>query len=583
MNPQKKIEDMSLEEIKTEILDFETNKFKDDENYIFVTYSHKDIEIVHRKVLDWIRKGYNIYIDVDFENQSSGKSWVDIMSSHIRDNSCVMAVCFRSVNYYFSYASLIELLTMRSRRTLLGRQYGKEPKIPIEIINIGESFSNDILNRKDIKEIYKTHFENLKKSCGKVFLGNQEKERQLLMEGLAALCSPTVFNENGINEFSDEGLSLKKAEEKMEVLQSNYGNYKNFYPCIAGFMGEFFRKNDLTGNTKTLDMQGVLTQFQDHQVFIFEDEEESPEPVLQVQEKTIEKSNPISVTELTEKPVDDLQPSVNGTIYLHDDNILEQRGNKEFVLLKGASVAKLTAGSCPGKAQKMREESLGAGEWKDAGRVYELLTDKTFTSLSGAAGYVTGNSTSGNVYWQKKDGKANPEEKGDESKKPQNAELSQPSKAAGIRPEMTLKEFAAALLDTQVCLKLRSIRAEGKAMFNKQMFDYVMAAALRGCDEKAEPDSARWKYSKYVVARDLDLESKELGASQFTWQSNSRKAVNIEKAGKLGKNSDYFAKLPETMTLGELKKKFEEASEEAFSTKDNEAVSRVFQALFKNA
>lgn len=146
-------------------------------------------------------------------------------------------------------------------------------------------------------------------------------------------------------------------------------------------------------------------------------------------------------------------------------------------------------------------------------------------------------------------------------------------------PEMTLKEVEQALLDVDNCKYIRMIR-EQKNGYQKYMFDYVMAAVLRGCDHKAEPFSARWNYFRVVVSKDINLDEKAVSASQFTWSSNARKAVNIEKTGKLGSNSEYFRNLPESMTLGELRAKFAEAEDEALRTKDNRSADAVFAALF---
>jgi len=126
---------------------------------------------------------------------------------------------------------------------------------------------------------------------------------------------------------------------------------------------------------------------------------------------------------------------------------------------------------------------------------------------------------------------------------------------------------------------IRQIR-DNKALFSKQLFDYVMAAALRGCDQKAVVRSGRWNYCRCAVAKKVDLDPKSISASQFTWSSNARKAVNIEGSGKLGPNDDYFQKLSGNMTLGELRSCFAKETAEAFRTKDNKAVDQVFKVLF---
>lgn len=153
------------------------------------------------------------------------------------------------------------------------------------------------------------------------------------------------------------------------------------------------------------------------------------------------------------------------------------------------------------------------------------------------------------------------------------------SYTTNITKEMTLSEFEKLFEDVNFALYLRNLRANGGKNYSKQIVDYVMAALLRGCDEKAEEDSARWKYCTYAVAKNVDMNNPSLGASQFTWQSNSRKAVGIEGSGKLGENSSIFSKLSSDLSLGSVEQKFIDG-EGAFNTKDNSMVERVFEALY---
>lgn len=155
-----------------------------------------------------------------------------------------------------------------------------------------------------------------------------------------------------------------------------------------------------------------------------------------------------------------------------------------------------------------------------------------------------------------------------------------------ITEATTLKEFFTMCESPQVCLALREVREHVK----KQFFDYMMAALLRGCDEKSFKLSkgkeeilvpARWNYCTYAVSRNYDPKNPKCGSSQFTWTSNSRKAVGIEGSGTLGHNSDIFAELSETETLGTIKQKFIEEKETGFITKNNQQVLAAFDELFK--
>ena len=155
-----------------------------------------------------------------------------------------------------------------------------------------------------------------------------------------------------------------------------------------------------------------------------------------------------------------------------------------------------------------------------------------------------------------------------------------------LRKNTTLKEFSELCEHPDVCLELRKIRETGK----KQYFDYLMAALLRGCDEAAFKKSkgveqvsnrARWNYCTYAVSRTLNLDNPECGASQFTWTSNARKAVGIEGAGKLGASSEAFEKIGEDVTLGQIEQYFTDATEAAFSTRDNALVLQSLNAILQ--
>lgn len=83
------IENMSIDEITKEIKE-RLKYFKKTKPYVFVSYSKRDAEVVYQKVLEWLRMGYNIYIDMDFENHGSDENWITQMTNKIRDNKCVI-------------------------------------------------------------------------------------------------------------------------------------------------------------------------------------------------------------------------------------------------------------------------------------------------------------------------------------------------------------------------------------------------------------------------------------------------------------------------------------------------------------
>ena len=162
----KPIKDMTTAEMEKEIRDY---KFKDYEKYIFVSYSHRDADAVYPAVLNWIRMGYNIYIDLDFVKHGSDKNWVNLMKQRLRDHDCALMAVFYSKNSAFSYAALLELLTARSEKT---------SEIRGGVISIDIYTINDFANDKDIsldvfdsetKRAYDAAFEKLQANMGKSF------------------------------------------------------------------------------------------------------------------------------------------------------------------------------------------------------------------------------------------------------------------------------------------------------------------------------------------------------------------------------------------------------------------------------
>lgn len=299
----KEINEMTLAEVEKEIKEFEQNRFKKNKKYVFVSYSHQNKEIVLRKVLEWIRYGYNIYIDYDFESHGSEENWVDIMYKTIRSNACVMAVCFRSEDYYYSYASLIELLTMRSKETTLDRR-GRV--LPIDILQLDAiEKTDDEFSSEEVEERYNILFEDLKQKMGEKFLHGKEAEEKLLISGLESIY---------------ELLKFDNVNKAMERLQRAYEDgVLDFYPQVANFMMAGFRVFDLNGNTKSVKSSGVISRFKKLGVYCAEAEKENVSNVSTPEKKKEIVLNEIEsdITLTVEKPVE------NHNIELDWDNIEE--------------------------------------------------------------------------------------------------------------------------------------------------------------------------------------------------------------------------------------------------------------------
>ena len=164
--------------------------------------------------------------------------------------------------------------------------------------------------------------------------------------------------------------------------------------------------------------------------------------------------------------------------------------------------------------------------------------------------------------------------------------------AVSISEETTLKEFQGYFENLEFLYALREVRAKCK----RQLFDYLMASLLRGCDKDPGKDEAvidrdRYNYCTYVVSSKLDPADPQIGASYYTWTSNARKALKKEdmpsnyfnergkvKSGQLGDLNEIFEALDRNMTIGEVLEKYK-AKEKGFVTKDQDGVFEAWKQI----
>lgn len=242
----KDIEKMTVSEIAAEIRNY---KFQKDKGYAFISYSHRDREQVYPLVLFWLRAGYNIYIDLDFERHGSDSNWADLMLSTLSSRLCRLVICFKSLHYRYSYASLLELLTTRGE-TVTNRHSGK----PLCVDSIAlETIPDDDEVPERLKETYAASFQAMSSGMGDQFLGQNRKEANLMREGL----------EFWLGEAKTKSLlrSTVSAEKMMGYIQDAYqAGYQDFFPQIAYLVKNWFISQDLNGNDYSLN-SSMVTRF----------------------------------------------------------------------------------------------------------------------------------------------------------------------------------------------------------------------------------------------------------------------------------------------------------------------------------
>lgn len=83
------------------------------EPYVFVSYASKDKEKVYEFVYELRKRGINVYIDIELQENIS-KNWLQNIKERLYDVDCVAMISFLSLNYFRSYVCLIEQLVTRS-------------------------------------------------------------------------------------------------------------------------------------------------------------------------------------------------------------------------------------------------------------------------------------------------------------------------------------------------------------------------------------------------------------------------------------------------------------------------------------
>ena len=258
---KKEIGLMSEEEMASEIKEFITKKFTPNKQYIFISYSHKDRKQVMQKVLSWVREGYNLIMDLDFENHGSDHNWIDLMMDNISRNRCVQVVCFRSENYDYSYACLIELLLLRSKYLENERRAASKTKIPIDIVLLSEQ--HDLGKEDAFDAIYQAEYKKMKDSVGKrPFFENKKTERTALELGLDTLCKK-------MNEAQPDLQTY--AEKEIECIEKEFNStYGDFYEQIRYLIRRWFELNEMNSNYKRLDYDATAV-FNENGVYRFDD------------------------------------------------------------------------------------------------------------------------------------------------------------------------------------------------------------------------------------------------------------------------------------------------------------------------
>lgn len=162
---------------------------------------------------------------------------------------------------------------------------------------------------------------------------------------------------------------------------------------------------------------------------------------------------------------------------------------------------------------------------------------------------------------------------------------------------MSLKDFEKLCESVDFCIALRNARSKIRHG-GKGLFDYLMAALLRGCDADVYDKKnnkvirlAAYNYNKYVVVENPDNPKTSDIQYAWTWTTNCRKSMKKEdipesfinekgkvKSGKLENFNGIFETLNPQIAIYDVLKKFR-YKERGFDTKDNDLIFEAWDLM----
>lgn len=166
-----------------------------------------------------------------------------------------------------------------------------------------------------------------------------------------------------------------------------------------------------------------------------------------------------------------------------------------------------------------------------------------------------------------------------------------------VNKSTLLKDFEKLCESVDFCVALGNARSNIRHG-GKGLFDYLMAALLRGCDadiyDKKNSRVVRlagYNYNKYAVAENPDDPKTSDIQYPWTWTTNCRKSIKKEdiperffnekgkvKSGRLEDFNKIFEELEPEISIGEVLEKFKNG-EKGFDTKDNNLILEAWDLI----
>lgn len=114
------------------MIDHYTEEQLKERDFLFVSYSHKEEELVHKSVNHLLNEGVQIWYDVDIHG---GDDWRDVAERVLKSPHCVGVIFFNSIHSFLSDQVADERRWYKQKQQDLAKS---EKKFPIFFVNIGK-------------------------------------------------------------------------------------------------------------------------------------------------------------------------------------------------------------------------------------------------------------------------------------------------------------------------------------------------------------------------------------------------------------------------------------------------------------
>jgi hypothetical protein len=562
--------------------------------FAFISYSHDehDAQIVMNVFKKLYERGYNLWIDTA-NMPVSEDSWKKSAMNALRNKACCKrAVYFRSESSMIKETIAAELETIKDLKhigPIITVDIWKDPKLD------AKTYQRNILNGDSDSE-----YENCRRICDIV---NPENKAIRLASDLA----------NNVNSLADEiaeeleskGVESSKGKtvSEMTVDTEPASAQETEKEMEKESEKEPDIKESETGDKSLVYFMGAMAEIvSDNQVVL-----KSGSLVT----KTVSDSCTDKARRLREEAIKTGKLVEDGADYRLTEDITfkNQSGAATFVCgypMNGAAAWKEHKATRTRRAPIPKVSPSITNPELPAGTVVYVKDhpqDEAQMSENGGVRYkgrelslnqfvllILGpGSSNANLYIvEKNSGKLLSElmnENGGEpehEKEPESNKCVAPEPVASSGKDVTIQQVREMCMVPLTLFDFREVRTNMPRGGMGSM-DYAMTAILGGCNGVTVKSPVyQINYYSYVISKTDDPSKKDgagLGAT-WTWSSNCRKVLGLEKSGAIPKEiNDYFAGLDGNTTLGELEAKFKEGTEEPFATKKNDLVILAIQNI----